>query len=88
VELSDLPEDHPVKSIPPPTLPDGAVGAMDFIGDTTTARGFFRAYNRAGELVWFYGPVRHLEVRAMAASLLDNADELELCERANRSRLN
>ena len=88
MEPEDLPADHPVRAIPRPELPDGTVGAMDFIGDTATARGFFRAYNRAGELVWFYGPVRHLEVRAMAASLLDNADELELHERENRSRLN
>lgn len=83
----ELPADHPVRAIPKPAVPDGAVGAMDFIGDRTTARGFFRAYDRAGELVWFYGPVDHYVVRHMAASLLDHADELELCER-NRPRLN
>jgi hypothetical protein len=90
VKPEDLPDDHPVRAIPQPQLPDGASGAFDFIGDRVTARGFFRAYDQSGTLVWFYGPVDHLVVRHMAASLLDNADELELAdrERERRARLN
>jgi len=88
VKPEELPPDHPVRTIPPPRVPDGAVGAMDFIGSYETARGFFRAYSREGELVWFYGPVDHLVVRGMAASLLDHADELELAERERRARRN
>lgn len=83
----DLPADHPVRAIPQPTIPDGSTGALDFIGSVETARGFLRAYDRTGELVWFYGPMDHYTVRHLAASLLDHADELELCER-NRTRLN
>jgi hypothetical protein len=90
VKPDDLPDDHPVKAVPAPPLVRGSMGAMDFIGDETTARGFFRAYDDTGALVWFYGPVDHLLVRHVGANLLDNADRLELAdrERKRRARLN